>query len=121
MTSIHTAILAALALLAGTLATTLAASAHSQSEFTVPADGSTVEAARTLEITFDAPMRITVFRLTSDGEEVAVKRETGMEPVTLFRAAPAVPLAPGRYQVEWRGLSGDGHPMNGAFGFTIAK
>lgn len=111
------AFLAALVLLAGAAM----ANAHSRSETTVPANGATVEAVPELAIIFDKPMRITVFKLTSGGDELTVTRETGLEPVTDFRAAPAEPLAPGAYEIEWRGLSGDGHPMQGAYRFTVSE
>ena len=115
--------------LALTLALTLApalnpagtALAHSRSEATVPADGATVASVKTIEMRFDAPMRVTAIKLLSGGGEVAIERETGMEPVTEFRAAPAAALAPGAYSVEWRGLSDDGHPMQGSFGFTVGE
>ena len=102
------------------LATT-GAWAHSKSETTEPADGATVGAVETIAIRFDAPMRVTMIRLTRDGEEAAVERETGMEPVTRFVAKPGDDLAPGTYRVEWRGLAADGHPMDGTFSFTLSE
>ena len=103
------------------LSTALPAFAHSKSETTTPPDGATVESVEALEMRFDGPMRIIKVTLTSDGEEVEVERETGMEPVTKFRAVPAGELAPGAYEVEWRGMSADGHPMQGQFGFTVGR
>lgn len=111
------AFLAALLLLVGAAA----ASAHSRSETTVPANGATVETVPELVITFDAPMRVTVFKLTSGSDELDVTRETGMEPVTDFRAVPAEPLVSGVYEIEWRGLSDDGHPMQGSYRFTVSE
>jgi methionine-rich copper-binding protein CopC len=32
---------------------------------------------------------------------------------------PFVPMGPGVYQIEWRGLGSDGHPMNGTFSFEV--
>ena len=98
-----------------------AAHAHSKAEKTLPADGTTVAAVETITIRFDAPMRVTAVSLTRDGTDVAVERKTGMEAVTDFEAEPAEPLAPGPYRVEWRGLSTDGHPMQGGFGFTVSE
>ena len=95
--------------------------AHSKSEVTVPADGATVTAVETIEMRFDAPMRVTAVKLMRDGTEVGVDRETGMEPAKAFRAAPASDLTPGPYRVEWRGLSDDGHVMQGSFGFTVGE
>jgi methionine-rich copper-binding protein CopC len=96
------------------------AAAHSVTLETVPADGATVAAAPELSLGFDSPMVIVAFTLERDGEEVAVERLTGMEPATGFRAVPAGDLAPGAYRVEWRGLSDDGHAMQGGFTFTVA-
>ena len=107
--------LGAVATLTGT------ALAHSRSETTVPADGTTVEAVEAIEMRFDGPMRIIKVTLTAGDEEIEVERETGMEPVTEFRAAPTSDLAPGAYEVEWRGMSADGHPMQGSFGFTVGE
>ena len=98
-----------------------AALAHSKSEVTVPTDGATVASVETIEMRFDAPMRVTAITLRRGGEEVGIERETGMEPVTEFRAEPAADLPPGAYEVEWRGLSGDGHVMQGSFGFTVGE
>ena len=97
-----------------------AAGAHSKNEETTPADGATVPNVETIEMRFDMPMRVTTVTLSGEAGEVAVERETGMERVTAFRAAPVEALAPGTYAVEWRGLSADGHPMQGTFGFTVA-
>ena len=98
-----------------------AAQAHSRSETTVPADGATVASVETIAMRFDAPMRVTAVKLLRGETEVAIERETGMEPVTEFRATPAGTLEPGAYSVEWRGLSDDGHPMQGSFGFTVGE
>ena len=103
------------------VATTSPLLAHSKSETTTPSDGATVESVEALEMRFDGPMRIIKVTLTSEGEELEVERETGMEPVTEFRAVPASDLAPGPYEVEWRGMSADGHPMQGTFGFTVGE
>ena len=112
------------AMLSGICAATVLAGgalAHSRSETTVPADGATVQAVEIIQMRFDAPMRIIKVTLTANDEEIAVERETGMEPVTEFRAVPADDLAPGAYEIEWRGMSADGHPMQGAFGFTVVE
>ena len=101
--------------------TSTSAVAHSKGEATTPANGESVEAVEAIEMRFDAPMRIIKVTLSSGGKELAVERETGMEPVTEFKAVPADDLAPGAYEVEWRGMSADGHPMQGTFGFTVAQ
>ena len=113
---IRTTILALpFALLAGT------AAAHTKTDATTPADGATVAEVEMLHIVFDAPMRVISAALTRDGAEVAIERETGMEPVEAFHAVPAAPLAPGSYRLDWRGMAEDGHPMQGGFGFTVSE
>ncbi|SDD86933.1 hypothetical protein SAMN04488239_11177 [Ruegeria marina] len=96
--------------------------AHSDKESTIPADGAILERAPThIEMTFDSPMRLTMVRLTdAEGGDIELQRSDGMAPVTQFQAVPAT-LLPGAYTVEWRGLSGDGHPMQGSFSFEIAN
>jgi hypothetical protein len=76
------------ALLAG------AATAHTKTEGTTPGDGAIVAKVEMLHIASDAPMRVISVTLTRDGAEVAIERETGLEPVDAFHAVPAAPLAP---------------------------
>ena len=106
--------------LALVLAPTLAA-AHSNSEATTPADGSTVTEVSELSMRFDDPMRIISVTLTSTDGDVEIERETGMDPATEFRALPLDALSPGSYSFEWRGMASDGHPMQGSFSFTVAE
>ena len=96
-------------------------SAHSKSETTTPADGAIISSVEAIEIRFDAPMRVTAVSLENQAGDVALRRDTGMEPTETFRARLDAILEPGDYLVEWRGLSADGHPMQGAFGFTIGE
>ena len=99
-----------------------AAFAHSEQEVTVPHDGAVLAAPPdVVSIAFDAPMRITVIRLTSEaGDTFELGRSDDMQPVTDFRALPPA-LPNGRYTVEWRGLSADGHAMKGRFSFEVAR
>ncbi|MEO1104949.1 MAG: copper resistance CopC family protein [Pseudomonadota bacterium] len=93
---------------------------HSSKEATIPEDGAVVATVDTLQMTFDAPMRITAISLSSDAGDVPLTREADMDPVTTFRATPSAELSDGTYEVEWRGLSADGHPMRGVFRFTVS-
>lgn len=94
--------------------------AHSGVEDTTPANAATVKAVEVIEMRFDEPMRVTAITLTGEDGAIEIKRETGMDAVTEFRALPTVALPAGVYTVDWRGLSTDGHPMQGMFGFTVA-
>lgn len=93
---------------------------HSKAEQTTPGNNATVEAVEVIEIRFDDPMRVTAISMTGPEGEVEIERETGLDPVTEFRATPGGAMAAGVYQVDWRGLAADGHPMQGSFGFTVA-
>ena len=101
-------------------ATTTGASAHSKAEQTTPANEATVAMVEAIEMRFDDPMRVTAITLTGPDGEVSIVRETDMDVVTEFRALPPADLPDGAYTVDWRGLSSDGHPMQGTFSFTIA-
>ena len=96
-------------------------SAHSKSEATTPADGAAVKDVSELSMRFDDPMRIISATLTSPDGEVDIERETGMDPVTVFKAAPSASLTPGSYRFDWRGMASDGHPMQGSFSFTVTE
>ena len=102
------------------LLVTAPAHAHTDGE-TVPADGAEVAALAQVMLRFDAPMRVTAISLEGEGGEVALASEQGTDPVTEYVASPEGALGPGAYEVEWRGLSADGHPMRGSFGFTVAE
>lgn len=97
------------------------AAAHSTSEATTPADGATVKDVPELSLRFDDLMRIISVTLTSPDGDVEIERETGMNPVTEFRAKPLEELAPGSYRFDWRGMASDGHPMQGSFSFTVSE
>jgi len=106
--------------LAATLATATAALAHSKAEDTTPEGGTTVETVEVIELRFDDPMRVTAIALTGPDGELDITRETGLDPVTEFRAMPPEDMPAGAYTVDWRGLSSDGHPMQGSFDFSVA-
>ena len=101
-------------------ATATGAWAHSKAEDTTPANETTVATVETIEMRFDDPRRVTSITLTGPNGDVRIERETGMDAVTEFRALPPEDLPDGAYAVDWRGLSADGHPMQGSFGFTVA-
>ena len=99
-----------------------AAVAHSRQEVTFPEDGAVLATSPDVVVMrFDAPMRITAISLTSEtGGTFDLGRSDGMQPVTDFRATTPV-LPTGRYTVDWRGLSPDGHPMKCRFSFEVAQ
>lgn len=95
--------------------------AHSNAEDTTPANEAVVETVGAIELRFDDPMRVTAITLNGPEGDVEIERETGMDAVTEFRALPPADLPDGAYTVEWRGLSADGHPMQGSFVFTVTE
>jgi methionine-rich copper-binding protein CopC len=94
--------------------------AHSKQETTVPANNAVLtEAPAELVLNFDKPMRITKLALTDQsGADYKVQRTDQMKHV-LKLVAQLGPVPNGEYQVDWRGLSEDGHPMKGTFSFTV--
>ena len=94
--------------------------AHSKQETTVPANNEVLtEAPTELVLKFDKPMRITKLALTDQsGTNYEVQRTDQMKHV-LKLVAQLDPLPNGEYQVDWRGLSEDGHPMKGTFSFIV--
>ena len=73
-----------------------------------------------IELRFDDPMRVTAITLTGPDGDVEIMHETRLDPVTEFRAMPPESMPAGAYSVDWRGLSADGHPMQGTFSSTVA-
>jgi methionine-rich copper-binding protein CopC len=96
------------------------AAAHAVLEKTSPADGSTVSAApASVSLTFDeAPQtKFSAVHVTGpDGQ----RKDNG--PITVANAVLTEQLGgsrpAGRYVVDWRVISDDGHPVSGQFSFT---
>lgn len=98
------------------------ASAHDGIVGTEPADGAVLDAAPSaVTLTFAADQ-------LAVGAAVAV---TGSDGSTWAHGAPVVtgttvtqalssPMPSGTFAVEWRSVSGDGHPVTGTFAFTLA-
>ena len=93
--------------------------AHSKKETSHPADGAALtEAPEIIGMSFDTPIMITMFRITgTDGAEMPFEGGE-LAPATDYQVVPAE-LSSGNYSVEWRGLSEDGHPVEGTFSFSI--
>ncbi|WP_404320607.1 copper resistance protein CopC [Arthrobacter luteolus] len=115
-------LLAAVILAAFAAALFLAQPAHAHDELVSsnPADGAVLEEAPSeIELVFSSA-------LMDLGNQVIVADAAGnnvaeSEPVlnreTLVQAVPA--LEAGDYQVNWRAVSSDGHPITGTFSFTV--
>ncbi len=103
------------------LATATSAFAHAKKSTTTPAEGATVKSVDKIAIGFTMPMRVTSVKLLSGDAELPIKRDIGMEAVKEFTGAPEAPLTPGAYTIEWKGMSPDGHVMEGDIDFTVAE
>lgn len=104
------------------LAVAVSVAAHEAKLSSTPEDGATIESSpERIGIEFDGAMRITQFEVTGPDGRVALADEPGNDPTEAYFAKPAKPLAPGRYEVRWRGLARDGHMMAGGFSFTVVE
>ena len=108
-------LLAASALLAGTLA-----QAHAHLHTAVPADGSVISAPpAAVVLSFSEPARLTALWIQKDG---GPKQKVGSLPSEPARQiSVAMPhLAPGTYVVSWRVVGGDSHVVPGQIRFTLS-
>jgi len=97
------------------------AQAHTHLKSAVPAEGSTVTASpEHIALVFSESARVTALTLQKDGEQ-----EQKLAPLPTEASAqitvPIPKLAPGKYQVSWRVVSGDNHIMSGKLHFTVAS
>jgi methionine-rich copper-binding protein CopC len=101
------------------LALTAVAQAHTHLKEATPADKSVVNAAPTsLALKFSEAAKVTALTLHKDGgadEKLTASPNTASADFT----AALPKLAPGKYSVDWRVVSDDGHIMNGKLSFTF--
>jgi len=97
------------------------AGAHSLLIASIPSAGAVVNGAPAVMLRFNNRIekKLSQIRLVPPAGEAKVL------PVRVDGAvdaleAPLPPLPPGRYRVEWRVLSTDGHVVSGAFAFSIS-
>jgi methionine-rich copper-binding protein CopC len=100
---------------------TAPARAHSELRRSSPAQGAVLSAPpATVDLVFNERVQLTALRLRGpDGREIALPerhriREAQEESLRL------PPLGPGEHRIEWRAISGDGHPVGGTIAFRIA-
>ncbi|WZH37987.1 MAG: copper resistance protein CopC [Microbacterium enclense] len=116
---VRTVAIAAIAL-GAVLGGAQAASAHDSLESTSPASGATVSSPSEVSLDFSANL------LGYDGGNIVVVlgpdgRHYETDCVALSGSTLTAPVAlgaAGEYQVEWRAVSSDGHPISGSFSFT---
>lgn len=105
--------------LAAALLTAQSASAHDVLISTSPADGASIGATpATVTLTFDQPaLKVgTALKITGPTGEVTDGTATLINNEVHQAIAPGAPA--GRYRVDWRVTSADGHPVSGTFTFT---
>jgi len=97
----------------------LAAQAHTHLQGATPAEGSTVKAPESIMLMFSEAAKVTALTIQKDGD-----KEQKLSPLPTEAAAhvmvPAPTLAPGKYTVNYRVVSDDGHVMSGKIHFTVS-
>jgi methionine-rich copper-binding protein CopC len=97
------------------------AQAHAHLQQSTPADGSVIATAPAkLVLRFSEAAQLTALSITKQGgarQELAPLPDRAQ--ATIEVALPA--LTPGRYEVSWRAVSGDGHVMPGTIHFTLGQ
>ncbi len=97
------------------------AAAHSPLDTANPTDGQIVaEAPKELTLAFKGNIRLT--RVTITGADL--KRDLSLDGFAGFLSDYAIPLptlGQGSFQIEWRGLGDDGHPMKGTLSFVVQQ
>lgn len=116
LTSAALALGLALSLTAGS------AIAHGSGMQTMPANGQTIAATtKVIHLMFGMPMKVTKVTMAApDGKNHKISGPAANKAVKVWEGK-LPKLAQGQYKVEWRGMSPDGHPMNGNFAFVVGK
>ena len=109
--------------LAAVLGLVLAPAAHPHSLLlsSVPPAGATVSGAPAVTLRFNNRIekRLSRIRLVDSRGEAQALPVRGDGAVDGLEA-PLPPLAAGRYRVDWRVLSTDGHVVSGTFAFSVS-
>ena len=99
-----------------------AATVHTMLVASEPAANSRLAASPSqLRLVYSEPVEGKLSRVTivpSSGAPIVLKPTADPKDVHGV-IAPMTPLAPGKYRVEWRVVSADGHPVDGKFVFAI--
>ena len=97
--------------------------AHDEVVATTPAaDASLPSPPSTVELQVGSPPQVLGTEVRVTGPDGAVVSEGDPEVLgTTVRQPLAGDLPAGAYTVDWRVTSGDGHPITGSIGFTVAE
>ena len=115
----HSATLVAAAVFIFVLAA--AAHAHSLLLSSIPTAGAVVNGAPAVTLRFNNRLekKLCQIRLVSprgEAQALTVRTDGALDALE----APLPPLAAGRYRVDWRVLSTDGHVVSGTFAFSVS-
>jgi methionine-rich copper-binding protein CopC len=98
-----------------------AAFGHASLVSTEPADGAIVAAApETVTLVFNEPVSPLVLRLFAPSGHGAVLPDVKQDGPRLAIALPRA-FGEGTYVLSWRVVSADGHPVSGAFGYSVGR
>jgi methionine-rich copper-binding protein CopC len=99
--------------------TTAVVQAHTHLKSSVPAEGSTVNAApANIVLNFSAAARVTALTIQKEGaaeQKLAPLPTTASTEITV----PSPDLEPGKYVVSYRVMGSDNHVMSGKVQFTV--
>ena len=96
------------------------AMAHAHLKEAMPAEGSTVKAPESIMLTFSEPAKLTAISIQKEGDKEQ-KLALPSADAAAHVMVPAPKLAPGKYTVNYRVVSDDGHVMSGALHFTVSS
>ena len=104
----------------GMLLFAAAAQAHTHLKDSVPAEGSTISVSPpNIVLKFSEAARITALTIKKEGGDE--QKLTPLPTTTTAEVTLRAPeLAPGKYVVTWRAMSGDSHIMSGELHFTVS-
>jgi methionine-rich copper-binding protein CopC len=94
--------------------------AHSPLDQTTPANEDLItEVPTEILMKFKADIRMTRVSISYEGDD-SIKMDLGNQ-INFMQefSLPMHDMGKGAYVIEWRGLSADGHALNGDFSFTV--
>jgi copper resistance protein C len=100
------------------LALAAPASAHDELVSSSPKSGATVAAPTALTLTYSEALVPTGYRVVVRGPGGQVRGNVALAGTRLVEQFSS-PLAAGAYDVVWRVVSADGHPISGRLSFTV--
>lgn len=98
------------------------AAAHSELTSSQPRSGETLSVSPPEAVlAFNEGARVTAIRLLdSDARRLALPGDIVADPAGSARIR-LPDLAPGAYEIEWRAISADGHPIRGKIPFVVGE